>query len=155
MKYRLLTKEQLESLHLEFAQFLATQKIDEASWKKMKEENSSIVAEELEIFSDMVWEDVLRKVAYIEHYSKETINLFKVTDTALHRIVVSCTKAIDLTSQEGYEWVLKNPTDEAVELFTGTKKYTKEKSLELFDLIEKGGQISKGELYQYFERIIS
>jgi len=34
MKYRQLTKEQLESLHKEFAQFLATQKIDAVQWQK-------------------------------------------------------------------------------------------------------------------------
>ena len=77
MKYRQLTKEQLESLHKEFAQFLATQKIDAVQWQKMKSENSSLVEEELNLFSDMVWDDVLSKVEYLEHFSDNSVNFFK------------------------------------------------------------------------------
>ena len=65
MKYRKLTKEQFESLHQEFAQFLATQKIDIYKWNKMKSQNSALVEDELCVFSDMVWEDVLNKVEYL------------------------------------------------------------------------------------------
>ena len=76
MKYRQLTKEQFESLHKEFAQFLATQKIDANKWTALKSENSPIVKEELELFSDLVWDDVLNKVEYLEHFSKTSVNLF-------------------------------------------------------------------------------
>ena len=62
MKYRKLTKEQFESLHEEFAKFLASQKIDANEWNKMKAENSALVEDELCVFSDMVWEDFLNKV---------------------------------------------------------------------------------------------
>ena len=59
MKYRQLTKEQFESLHKEFAQFLATQKIDIGEWNKMKSQNTALVKDELNLFSDLVWDDVL------------------------------------------------------------------------------------------------
>ena len=36
MKYRLLTKEQFESLHQEFAIFLASQSIDVKEWDEIK-----------------------------------------------------------------------------------------------------------------------
>ena len=88
MKYRQLTKEQFESLHKEFAQFLATQKIDADKWTALKSENSPIVKEELELFSDLVWDDVLNKVEYLEHFSKTSVNLFKCEKEAVYRIVV-------------------------------------------------------------------
>ena len=155
MKYRQLTKEQFESLHHEFAQFLATQKIDVKEWKEIKESRPELAEEELNLFSDLVWEDVLNKVNYLEHFSKNSVNLFKTEESSISRIVVQVNQEIDLLSQEGYEWLLKNPNDDAVEYFKGTKNYSLERNKEIFDLIEKGSQISRGELFEYFSRLTS
>ena len=155
MKYRQLTKEQFESLHHEFAQFLATQKIDVNEWKIIKETKPELAEEELNLFSDLVWEDVLNKVNYLEHYSKTSLNLFKTEIENISRIVVQVNREIDLLSQEGYEWLLKNANADSVEYFKGTKIYNSERNPELFDLIEKGSQISKGELFEYFTRLTS
>lgn len=155
MKYRQLTKEQFESLNHEFAQFLATQKIDVNEWKEIKANKPELAEEELNIFSDLVWEDVLNKVNYLEHFSKTSVNLFKTEKDEISRIVVQVNKEIDLLSQEGYEWLLKNPKDEAVDYFKGSKPYARERNPEIFDLIEKGSQIARGELFEYFNRLIS
>jgi len=155
MKYRQLTKEQFESLHKEFAQFLATQKIDADKWTALKSENSPIVKEELELFSDLVWDDVLNKVEYLEHFSKTSVNLFKCEKEAVYRIVVTINKEIDLVSEQGYKWLLENPKDAGVDYLKGSKIYSNEKNLEIFELIEKGSQIARGELYEYFNRLTS
>ncbi|MDG1508147.1 MAG: DUF6495 family protein [Flavobacteriaceae bacterium] len=155
MKYRQLTKEQFESLHKEFAQFLATQKIDANKWTALKSENSPIVKEELELFSDLVWDDVLNKVEYLEHFSKTSVNLFKCEKEAVFRIVVTINKEIDLLSEQGYKWLLENPKDAAVDYLKGSKIYSNEKNIEIFELIEKGSQIARGELYEYFNRLTS
>lgn len=153
MKYRQLTKEQLESLHKEFAHFLASQEIDAKEWAKIKEENSALVEEELNLFSDMVWEDVLTRVEYIDHFSSQTINLFQCNEDSISRIVIKTTKEIDLLSKEGYEWLLQHPNDESIEIFIGEKSYSKDRNPEIFSLIEQGGNISKGELFNYFHRL--
>lgn len=92
MKYKQLSKEQFEALHDEFARFLATQQIDAKEWSSIKNENSDMVEEELNLFSDMVWEDVLNKTRYLEHFSKNVINLFKCRDKEMERIVVKVKK---------------------------------------------------------------
>ncbi|MFN0729271.1 DUF6495 family protein [Polaribacter gochangensis] len=155
MKYRQLTKEQFESLHEEFALFLATQSIDVKEWNQLKKEKPQVAEEEMNIFSDVVWDDVLTKTNYLEHFSKQSVNLFKCDADKIHRIFVKINKDINLLEQEGFEWLLSNPTDEAVEYFNGTKKYTSERNVELFDLIEKGSSISKGELFEYFNQLLS
>jgi len=155
MKYRQLTKEQFESLHQEFAHFLASQKIDVKEWKQIKEKKPAMAEEEMGVFSDVVWEDVLTKTAYLEHFSKQSINLFQCEEDQIRRVFVKVNKDINLLEKEGYEWLLSNPTDDSVEYFTGTKAYTKERNTELFDLIEKGSVISKGELFEYFNRLVS
>ncbi|MEN8882613.1 MAG: DUF6495 family protein [Flavobacteriaceae bacterium] len=155
MKYRQLTKEQFESLHKEFAQFLASQKIDAIEWDKMKSDNSDLVEEELNLFSDMIWEDVLTKVDYLEHFSKTSVNFFKCEKEAIYRIVVKIDKEIDLFTEEGYTWLLQNPNDPSVDYLKGSKQYTFDRNKELFDLIEKGSQIARGELFEFFNRLTS
>lgn len=155
MKYRQLTKEQFESLHQEFAQFLATQKIDVKEWAAIKADKPELAEEELNLFSDMVWEDVLTKVEYLEHFSQKSINLFKCDIKSMRRIVVNINKDVDLFTKEGYTWLLQNPKDNSIEYLTGDKDYTLDRNKELFDLIEKGSSISNGELFEYFNRLIS
>ena len=61
MKYTRLTKEQLEELHQEFINFLATQSITGEEWKQIKEKQPEFAEQELDIFSDLIWEGVLSK----------------------------------------------------------------------------------------------
>lgn len=155
MKYRQLTKEQFESLHQEFAHFLASQSIDVNEWNQIKKEKPHVAEEEMNVFSDMVWDDVLTKTNYVEHFSKTSANLFKCDETEIHRIAIKVTWDIDLFEQKGFEWLMQNPMDNSVEIFRGSKPYNSERNLEIFDLIEKGSSISKGEIYEYFNRLIS
>jgi hypothetical protein len=155
MKYRQLTKEQFERLHEEFARFLASQSIDAKEWKELKDEKPQVAEDEMNVFSDIVWDDVLTKTAYLEHFSPKMVNLFKCDENEIHRIVVTVDKDINLLEQEGFEWLMKNPNDEKIEFFTGTKEYDKERNIEIFDLIEKGSSVSKGELFEYFSKLTS
>ena len=56
MKYTRLTKQQLEELHQEFINFLATQSITATEWEMIKLNRPHVAEEELDVFSDLVWE---------------------------------------------------------------------------------------------------
>ena len=148
MKYRQLTKEQFEELHEEFAKFLATQQIDVAEWKEIKKSKLEVAEEEMNLFSDLVWEGVLKKVNYLEHFSSDNLNLFRCDAEYIERIVVTVTKDnFDFLKDEDYKWFVENSKDDAIEYFKGQKPYLKERNAEIFDLIEKGSVISKGNLF--------
>lgn len=155
MKYRQLTKEQFEGLADEFAHFLASQSIDAKEWSQIKNEKPNVAKDEMNIFSDVVWDDVLSKTNYVEHFSKTSVNLFKCDAEEMHRIAIKVTWDINLLEQTGFEWLMQNPMDNSVEIFKGSKSYSKERNVEVFDLIEKGSTISKGEIFQYFNGVIS
>jgi len=156
MKYRQLSKEQFETLHKEFAQFLASQQVDAKEWKVIKEQKPAIADEELNLFSDLVWDDALTKTKYLEHFSTANINLFKCEEKQILRIVVQVSKPnFDFFKKEDYEWFIDNTNDKTVQFLKGAKKYTKERNLELFDLVEKGGVISDGKLYDSLELLIA
>lgn len=156
MKYRQLTKEQFEGLHEEFARFLATQSIDAKEWNSIKAEKLDVAEEVMNVFSDVVWEDVLTKTQYVEHFSKTSVNLFKCEGEEIHRIAIKITWDINLLEQKGFEWLMQNPMDNSVEIYRGSKPYNKEdRNAEIFDLIEKGSTISKGEIFEYFSQLVS
>jgi len=155
MKYIRLTKEQLEELHQEFINFLATQSITKDEWDIIKSDKPEIAEQELDVFSDLVWEGVLNKVEYIEHFSENFIYLFLFTDDIMNLIAVQVEdETINLASPEGFEWLRNNLFSEKVGLFQSEKGYSEDRNNDKFELVKQGGNITKGELYRYFEKLI-
>ena len=155
MKYTRLTKEQLEELHPEFANFLATQSITADQWAELKREKPEVAEQELDVFSDLIWEGVLTRVTYLENISPEHLHLFFCAEKEMKLISVRVhNPEADLTTQEGFDWFKKNWQSDFVEYLTASKAYTEDPSLDKFRLIEQGAVITKGALYQWFEDMI-
>jgi len=156
MKYRQLSKEQFEALNKEFAQFLASQQVDAKEWATIKKKKPEVANEELNLFSDLVWDDALTKTNYLEHFSKTNINLFKCEPKLISRIVVQISKPdFDFFIVDDYKWFVDNTNDKSIQFLKGSKKYTKGRNLELFDLVEKGSVISDGKLYESLQLLIT
>ncbi len=155
MKYTRLTKQQLEELHPEFINFLATQSITVDEWGTLKKEKHEVAEEELDIFSDLIWEGVLTKVTYLENISAKHMHLFHCTEKEMKLISVKVMNPdIDLTTSIGFNWFKKNWQSDYVEYLTAAKAYTDDKSVDKFDLIKQGASITKGDLYKWFESMI-
>lgn len=155
MKYIRLTKQQLEELHPEFINFLATQSITAEEWANMKENRPYVAEEELDIFSDLVWEGVLNKVTYLENVSDQQMHLFHLTSKEMKLISVKVMNPeIDLRTPIGFTWFKKNWQSDFVEYLVASKAYTEDKNQDKFQLIQQGAVITKGDLYQWFDKII-
>ncbi|GAB1309235.1 DUF6495 family protein [Urechidicola sp. KH5] len=156
MKYRLLTKEQFEELHEEFATFLASQQIDANEWHEIKKNKPEVAQQELEVFSDFVWDRVLGKAEYLEHTSEKAMNLFYCAPEQILRVVVQVEKeGFSFFDKTSYKWFLDNSQDSTISYFKGQKPYLKERNQEIFELIEQGSVISNGALYRGLIKIIS
>lgn len=155
MKYTRLTKEQLEELHQEFINFLATQSITGKEWSEIKATKPEVAEQELDVFSDLIWEGVLGKAKYLQNSSPQQLFIFKLADSEIHLIVVKITDtSIDITSQLGFEWLQDNLNSDTVELFTASKAYSEDKNKDVFELIQQGAEISKGNLYDAFQKLL-
>ena len=155
MKYARLTKEQFEELHPEFVNFLATQSIDKAEWDKIKSEQPQIAEQELDVFSDLIWEGVLTRAEYLEHFSKNHVFLFQCGESQVHSIVLKSLSAeIDFLTREGLQWLSDNMFTDAVEIHLGKKEYEKERNTSIFELITQGAILSDGQLYLQINSII-
>lgn len=155
MKYTRLTKQQLEELQQEFINFLATQSITGEEWAKIKKDTPEVAEEELDVFSDLIWEGVLSKVSYLENISAQQMHMFYLTDKEMKLISVKVLNPdIDLQTEVGYSWFKKNYQGDYVDYLTASKAYTEDKNLDKFNLIKQGASITKGELYKWFDGII-
>ena len=155
MKYRRLTKEQFEELHQEFINFLATQSITGEEWTKIKTEQPKVAEEEMDIFSDLVWEGVLGKVEFLENIAPQQMYLFKIKEKTIALIGLKINLlSVDLTTRDGFSWLRENLMSDEVELFDAEKEVIGDKNLNIFELIEKGASITKGELFKYFDQLI-
>ena len=155
MKYRRLSKEQFEELHKEFINFLATQSITVSEWKLLKDKKPEVAEAELDVFSDLVWEGVLENVTFLENIAPKHMYLFCVKEKSIALIGLKVSKeTVDLTIEGGFSWLRDNLMSNDVEIFDAEKQIKGDKKLQIFELIEKGAHITKGELFKYFEQLI-
>jgi len=148
MKYIRLTKEQLEELHPEFIRFLASQSIDKAEWDTLKAEKPEVAEQEIDVFSDLIWEDVITKAGWLEHYSAKHIFLFKLTETGMESIVIHAHNThADFETEGGLQWLNENIFSDEVHITRGTKPFGPDRNAEVFALIEQGAILSDGFLY--------
>ncbi|MDR5590093.1 DUF6495 family protein [Christiangramia sediminicola] len=156
MKYARLTKEQFEEMHQEFINFLATQSITADEWQQIKKDKPETAEAELDIFSDLVWEGVLNKVEFLEHFSPNQIFLFHITTATIELIAIKIeNEAIDITTREGYQWLQTNLMNDAVNIYTSTKAISEDRNKDIFALIKQGANITQGELYAYFKDVVN
>jgi hypothetical protein len=155
LKYKRLTKEQFEELHVEFSNFLATQSIDRSEWDEIKKNNPHVAEQELDVFSDLIWEGVLKNTHYLEHFSKSHIFLFHCQEKYIQSIVLkSLNDDIDLMKKEGLQWLSENMFTDHVEIHLGKKEYETERNASIFSLITQGAILSDGQLYLQINGII-
>lgn len=155
MKYSRLTKEQFDELHPEFVNFLATQAIDKSEWDKIKIEKPEVAEQELDVFSDLIWEGVLTRAEFLEHFSKNHIFLFQCFDNHVESIVLkSLVSETDFLTKEGLQWLSDNMFTEAIEMKVGKKEFTEDRNSSIFKLIQQGAFLSDGQLYKQINSII-
>ncbi|WP_396195608.1 DUF6495 family protein [Flavobacterium sp.] len=155
MKYKRLTKEQFEALHQEFSNFLATQSIDKAEWDAIKTNKPEVAEQELDVFSDLIWEGVLTNAQYLEHFSKNHIFLFHCQEKLIQSIVLKALEPeVNFMEKEGLQWLSDNLFTDTVEIHLGKKEYEQERNTTIFDLITQGAILSDGQLYLQINGII-
>lgn len=156
MKYARLTKEQFEEMHTEFINFLASQQIDEKEWKQIKAEKPELAEQEMDIFSDLIWEGALQNAQYIEHFSPTHIFLFHFDQEHINTVVVNTTNPqINFLEKSGLEWLADNIKSNEVVIRHGGKKFGADRNGELFDLIKQGGIFSNGDIYHQIKQLIN
>ena len=156
MKYVRLTKEQFESLHEEFALFLATQSIDKTQWNSIKIENPQLTDELLDVFSDMVWDQSLEKINYLENKSDHHLFLLKYDGAQIDLILIRLEEDCRYLMDKKYKnWLAKHLSDPRVSIFESSKSTDKGLKTEKFNLMNEGAVVSDGKTFEDLKSFLS
>ncbi|MGB0863479.1 MAG: DUF6495 family protein [Saprospiraceae bacterium] len=154
MKYRRLSLSELSELESDFVKFLAANTITSDDWVSLKANKPEKVEKLIEVFSDIVFEKVISKVQFLEHRTKHDLRLFECLEDEIKLIGVKVVgvDTIDFTKNQATEDMFSSfqtAPDGSVKMYSANKPYkNNDRSMELYQMMEDGCLISKGELYQ-------
>src|SRR3989344_4769108 len=148
MKYKRLESAELKELEKEFIHFLSSAQITGKDWEMMKLEEVEKAEELIDVFSDLVYEKVISKIEYLEYRDNKSLNIFYFTNDkiVLMGLRVKENSSLDLMANNVFEaWNQSHMN--SVNLIKTEKVYTKEKGIEIFQLLQTGCLISDGKLF--------
>lgn len=153
MKYRRLRFDELQGLEKDFINFLAANSVTSSDWEKLKNESQDKAEKMIDIFSDMIFEQTLQKVEYLEQKSAREIRTYHCGTDKMNMIgiLIEGPSSLDFRQNLDPQQMMAqlSLSGAQLKLFKGEKTYKKDRNLELFDLMEKGALISRdGHLYQ-------
>ncbi|MEQ8715406.1 MAG: DUF6495 family protein [Cyclobacteriaceae bacterium] len=148
MKYRLLTIAELEELEKEFVDYLVVNGITADDWMKMKAEEVEKADQIIELFSDVVFEGVMRKVKFLDVVTPKSIKTFQCLSDRMVLVGLDAGEhsSIDFTAQS-LAAVQEKAADQ-LSVYTSEKTYSKDRELELFDMTQRGATISDGTYFK-------
>ncbi len=150
-KYRLLTEEELQLLEKDFVDFLIVNGVTADDWINIKKTDLDKADRFLELFSDVVFEKMMRKTSYVTKILGENLMSFHFGEDSAEMILVKdwkTTKSLDELTEED---VLSSQ----FQLSRQSKSYQEPRELELFQLIQKGAEVSDGLLHNWLIRLNS
>ena len=151
MTFRRLNNDELTALEKPFINFLVANTITGDDWKKMKIREPERASKLVDIFSDFIFEERLRKVQFMQHQEPKELRLFKCTDEKMLLIGVKVAEnsAIDFTKEADLSKI--SADTEGVELYRAEKIYTRGREREIFELLENGCKISENSWFDTLE----
>lgn len=139
MKYKDLTTEELEALEPEFVKYLAANTITADDWLQIKKHEPTKTSQMISHFSELVFENILGNIEYLQFNSKEKIMIFHCKKDKLTSIIMEAPKEAnpDFTNKDYFKQVQQNPPA-GLKVYSVEKEYSKERNIELFEMTEKG-----------------
>lgn len=150
MKYRRLTKEELETLAEDFAIFLASNSIDKKMWDELKSTQKENAEEMLDVFSDMVFEKALASAKYLDRIADTELQCYYFLPKSAHMVSLRYTgqDAFSFFDTDAFRQIPTLLKSDALEIMQGTKTYKLQREEEMFAVLNTGATISTGELYR-------
>lgn len=158
MKYRKLTKAELETLESEFIRFLASNTITADDWVKIKKESPEKAENLIDMFSDIVIGQTLERITYLDLKRPKDIRSFYCEKDKIYMKGIFIDGATDkvFDINEIPEKMFSNIQNTEVDLkvFKAERAYKETREMELFRLLEQGALISKdGHLYNLLSQL--
>jgi hypothetical protein len=144
-KYRLLNKEELASFEDEFVKYLVVNGIVADDWKLMLEKSPDDAQKIIDVFSDVVFEQIMRSAKFLRIARKTYIQAIQCNQDKMIMVAISTKdEAIDMTTIDWSAVTDYSP----FEIHKADKEYQLPREEELFKLTEIGYSLDDGSLYK-------
>ncbi|OIQ31686.1 MAG: hypothetical protein BM555_05090 [Crocinitomix sp. MedPE-SWsnd] len=143
-KYRLLNNEELQSFEDEFVKYLVVNGIAADDWKKMLDEKPEAAQQIVDLFSDVVFEKIMRSAKFLQIKRKSYVQAIQCLEDKMVMVALS-TKNPDLDLQS-VDWTTIDYKE--FEIHSAEKSYEGKREEELYKLTEIGYYISEGDLFK-------
>ena len=154
MKYRILTKEEMQIFDEDFKHFMITNGVTNEEWIEMNISDIPKATALVELFSDTVLQKVYEKLQFIEFRSEDACMIFHCKKENMELISLNKKSGnSDLSTPESiHESLSKNP--EELSIFKTEKAYTEIREIEMHQLFEKGCFVSSQEFWDALNILI-
>lgn len=154
MKFRILNQTELQEFEDELKQFLIINGVDHDSWVEINTHDVNKAIELVEIFSDLIFQQVFEKIEFLEHRAKNTLYLFNCKQDSIDLIgLKSDSEFVNFSTTEEIHMSITQHSN-LISYFQQTKSYTDNRELELFKMVESGCFVSTQEFYNAMEEAI-
>lgn len=156
-KYRLLTTAELNSMKKEFIDYLVINGITADEWQMILKNDIEKANKITNLFSDVVFERILRKVEFILQQNKKSILAFKCQPEVIEMVglIAEGDVDIDFTDPDCIAKLIENPIS-GLETVYSKKEYSNSKSreIEIFEMTQRGAMISDGKVFKTLKAIV-
>ena len=154
MKFRILNQTELKEFEEELKQFLIINGIDHELWLKINENDPNKAIELIELFSDLIFEQVFEKIQFLEYRATNMLYLFHCKSDSIDLIgLKSDSEFVNFSTTEEIHMSITQHSN-LISYFQQTKSYTDNRELELFKMVESGCFVSTQEFYNAMEEAI-
>ncbi len=148
MTFRRLTNEELAPLEKKFIQFLVSHTITGDDWAKMKERRPEQAMGLIDIFSDLMFEEAMKKVQFLLLIKPNSLKIYhcKADKIALLGLKLDDKSTIDFTKEDTWLKELQESGEE-VGIINSEKEYAEPREVQIFKMIEIGCRITDSFLH--------
>lgn len=154
-KYRLLTSDELANLEKDFIDYLVLNGITADEWVKIKKEDEEKAQGIIDLFSDVVFEKIMRKTKYISITTQSSIKAFKCDEDEIHLAGLDdISGLVDFNKSKDISSLIKENLS-SLKGYRLSKKYNTQREIEIFKMLDSGCSIDDEErLYVMLDSII-
>lgn len=155
MKYRLLTKEEMEIFDEDFKYFLIANGVSNEEWLEMNNSDLEKATRLVELFSDTILQKVYEKVKFVEHRTEASCMVFKLNEQDIE--LISLNRKSDKVSLDTPEHIHEALTKlpEELTIFKSQKQYSAKREEEIHEMISQGCVNSSEAFWVLLEKVTS
>lgn len=157
MKYRRLRSDELAELEQQFVQFLVSNTVTGSDWEKLKQNEPDKAEKLIEVFSDIVFEQTIEKIEFLEYKTPIDIKIFhcQADKIIMMGLTVNGETTLDFTQNLSSDEMIQQfqQSGANLQLYSAEKAYSPSRDMELFKMMESGCLVTNESLFKTLEQL--